>query len=186
MFTNQRGQGDLSLTREDGWRTDLREDKAEIGKSDSTSQTGRESTTGRRRLLGFMVGSGVVASLVSFIYPILKFVLPPPLAELDTDTVAAQADELAPGTAKVFRFGNRPAILIRLADGNYRALSAVCTHLNCTVQYRPHERDIWCACHNGVYNLQGANVSGPPPRPLQEFPVHVRGKEIVVSRGSRA
>ncbi len=165
---------------------DLREHKVEFRNFDSTPEAIQAAPPGRRRLLGFLVGSGVVASLVSFIYPILKFVLPPPIAEMDTDTVAAQADELAPGTAKVFRFGNRPAILIRLLNGNYRALSAICTHLNCTVQYRRQERDIWCACHNGVYNLQGANVSGPPPRPLQEFPVHVRGKEIVVSRGSRA
>jgi cytochrome b6-f complex iron-sulfur subunit len=162
---------------------DLREGKAEFRNVDSAPEAVQAAPPGRRLLLGVLVGSGMAASLVSFIYPILKFVLPPPLAEMDTDTVAAQADEMAPGTAKVFRFGNRPAILIRLADGNYRALSAICTHLNCTVQYRRQERDIWCACHNGVYNLQGANVSGPPPRPLQEFPVHVRGKEIVVSRG---
>ncbi len=151
----------------------------------SAPEAGRVATPGRRRLLGFLVGSGVVASLVSIIYPILKFVLPPRRAEMDADTVAAQANELAPGTAKIFRFGNQPAILIRLADGSYRALSAVCTHLNCTVQYRARERDIWCACHNGVYNLQGGNVSGPPPRPLREYAVHVRGKEIVVSRGAR-
>ncbi len=151
----------------------------------STPEPDRVATPGRRRLLGFLFGSGVTASLISFIYPIFKFVLPPRRAEMDADTVAAQADELAPSTGKIFRFGNQPAILIRLADGNYRALSAVCTHLNCTVQYRQRERDIWCACHNGVYNLQGGNVSGPPPRPLREFAVHVRGKEIVVSRGSR-
>jgi Rieske Fe-S protein len=165
---------------------DLGEDKIQIGNSEPSPEAGRAATTpGRRRLLGFLVGSGVVASLVSFIYPILKFVLPPPLAEMDTDTVAARADELAPGTAKIFRFGNQPAMLIRLVDGNYRALSALCTHLNCTVQYRRREHDIWCACHNGVYNLEGGNVSGPPPRPLQQYNVHVRGKDIVVSRSSR-
>jgi Rieske Fe-S protein len=54
--------------------------------------------------------------------------------------------------------------------------------LNCTVQYRNREHDIWCACHNGVYDLKGAVVSGPPPRPLEQFAVHVRGQEIVVTR----
>ncbi len=140
----------------------------------------------RRRVLELLVGSGVAASLVSVLYPIFKFLLPPRAGELDADAVAAHADELAPNSAKIFRFGNRPGILIRQADGSYRALSAVCTHLNCTVQYRTGEHDIWCACHNGVYDLQGRNVSGPPPRPLEEFQVHVRGQEIVVSRGSRA
>jgi cytochrome b6-f complex iron-sulfur subunit len=161
------------------------QNKAETGIPNPTPAAGQAATSGRRRLLGFMFGSGVVASLVSFIYPILNFVFPPPLSEMDTDTIAAGIGELAPGAAKIFRFGNRPGILIHQEDGSYRALSAVCTHLSCTVQYRPQERDIWCACHNGVYNLQGGNVSGPPPRPLQQFDVHERGKEIVVSRSSR-
>jgi cytochrome b6-f complex iron-sulfur subunit len=152
----------------------------------SNPEAAGKAPTGRRQLLGFLVGSGVVASLVSFLYPIFKFVLPPRHGELDADTVAARVGELGPGKAKVFRFGNQPALLIRLADGNYRALSAVCTHLNCTVQYRARERNVWCACHNGVYNLQGGNVSGPPPRPLQEYDVHIRGQEVVVSPRSRA
>jgi cytochrome b6-f complex iron-sulfur subunit len=144
-------------------------------------ERGQPEQPGRRRLLGFLVGSGVMASLVSVVYPILRFVLPPPTGELDADTIAAKANELAVNSAKVFRMGNRPGILVHMADGNYRAFSAVCTHLNCTVQYRQREHDIWCACHNGVYNLQGAVVSGPPPKPLEQFEVHTRGDEIVVS-----
>ena len=50
--------------------------------------------------------------------------------------------------------------------GNYRALSATCTHLGCIVQYRSDLQEIWCACHNGLYDLNGRNISGPPPRPL--------------------
>jgi cytochrome b6-f complex iron-sulfur subunit len=137
-------------------------------------------------VLEFLVGSGVVASFASFLYPILKFLLPPVAGELDAETIAAQLGELAPNSAKIFRYGNRPGLLVRSAEGNYSALSAVCTHLNCTVQYRSRDHDIWCACHNGVYNLQGGNVSGPPPRPLEQFEVHVRGKDIVVSRQSKA
>jgi Rieske Fe-S protein len=76
--------------------------------------------------------------------------------------------------------------LVRTPEGDYRALSAICTHLNCTVQYRAREQDIWCACHNGVYDLSGRNLSGPPPRPLELYEVHVRGDEIVVARRARA
>jgi Rieske Fe-S protein len=128
----------------------------------------------------------VAASLVSFLYPIFKFVLPPRTPEGDSELLVAKANELAPNSAKIFPFGERPGILIRKSDGTYVALSAVCTHLNCTVQYRPREQNIWCACHNGVYNLQGQNLSGPPPRPLEEFDVHIRGDEVIVSRHSRA
>ncbi len=152
----------------------------------STREASGAPRSARRRLLGFLVGSGVLASLASILYPILKFLLPPRTGELDADTIAARVGELGPNAAKVFRFGNHPGILIRQADGSYRAFNAVCTHLNCTVQYRARERDIWCACHNGVYNLQGGNVSGPPPRPLEQYEVHVRGQEVVVTRGSRS
>lgn len=145
-----------------------------------------ERIEGRRRVLGWVVGTGVMASFVSMVYPVLKFLLPPKTGELDADTVAAKADELRPNTAKVFRFGNRPAMLVRLADGTYRAFSAVCTHLNCTVQYREREHDIWCACHNNVYDLHGKVVSGPAPRALDEYEVHMRGQDIVVTRARQA
>ncbi len=151
----------------------------------TVSESGQPEQPGRRRLLGFLVGSGVMASLVSFVYPILRFVLPPQSGELDADTIAAKANELAVNSAKVFRMGNKPGLLVHMSDGNYRAFSAVCTHLNCTVQYRQREHDIWCACHNGVYNLQGSVVSGPPPKPLEQFDVHTRGDEVVVARGQR-
>lgn len=142
---------------------------------------------GRRYWLGFLLGSSVLASLGAVFYPVFKFLLPPRTGELDADTVvAAQTNELAPDSAKIFRFGSRPGLLIRLPDGGYRAFTAVCTHLNCTVQYRQREHDIWCACHNGIYDLRGRNVSGPPPAPLEQYDLHVRGDEILVARRSRA
>ena len=151
---------------------------------ETTAQT---QAAGRRKFLELLLGSSMAASLVSILYPILQFVLPPRAAELDADTVvAAKVDELGLNAAKIFRFGNRPGLLVRLSDGSYRAFSAICTHLNCTAQYRNKESDIWCACHNGVYDLQGRNVSGPPPRPLEVYDVHVRGEEIVVARKQKA
>jgi Rieske Fe-S protein len=97
--------------------------------------------------------------------------------------VAARKNELAPGGFKIFPFGGQPGLLIRNADGSYRAFTAVCTHLGCTVQYKSAESAIWCACHNGRYDLTGRNVSGPPPRPLEPFVVHESGDEIVVEKG---
>lgn len=153
--------------------------------SDSQGGVSREPSS-RRRVLEVLMGSSIVASLASFVYPILKFVLPPRTTEADPDTVVGKVNELPANSAKLFPFGERPAILIRKPDGSYAALTAVCTHLNCTVQYRAVEHDIWCACHNGVYNLEGHNVSGPPPRPLEEFEVHVRDNHVVVSRKARS
>jgi cytochrome b6-f complex iron-sulfur subunit len=130
-----------------------------------------------------LLGGGFLASLASFVYPILRYLVPPAVADLGADeVVAGKTGEIKPNGSKIFRFGTRPALLIVTADGDYRALSAICTHLACTVQYRPDLRQVWCACHNGMYDLNGRNVSGPPPRPLEQFQVHVRGEEIIVSR----
>jgi cytochrome b6-f complex iron-sulfur subunit len=138
---------------------------------------------GRRRFAGFLLGGGLFASAVSFLYPILRYLVPPETVDLGGDSVvAAYVGELKRGSAKIFPLANRPALLVFGNDGEYHAMSAVCTHLNCTVQYVADVHNVWCACHNGRYDLTGRNISGPPPRPLEQFDVHVRGDEIVVSR----
>ena len=130
-----------------------------------------------------LLGGGFLASLASFVYPVLRYLVPPAIADLGGDeAVAGKTGEIKPNGYKIFRFGTRPALLVVTADGEYRALSAICTHLACTVQYRADLRQVWCACHNGMYDVNGRNVSGPPPRPLEQFQVHVRGEEIIVSR----
>jgi cytochrome b6-f complex iron-sulfur subunit len=137
----------------------------------------------RRRLVEILLGGGMFASVISFFYPVLRYLVPPAVPDLGQDeVVAGKVGDLKPNGSKVFRFGNRPALLLLTADGEYRCLSAVCTHLGCTVQYRSDLVEIWCACHNGTYGLDGRNISGPPPRPLEEFQVNVRGTEIVVTR----
>jgi len=141
----------------------------------------------RRRFVNILLGTGLVASAASFLYPILRYLVPPKLPDLGGDAVlAAHVAELKPNTAKMFRFGARPGLLVQTATGEYRAMSATCTHLACTVQYRPDLREIWCACHNGMYDLNGRNISGPPPRPLEVFEVQVRGDDIFVRRKQEA
>jgi Rieske Fe-S protein len=142
---------------------------------------------GRRTFVDFVLGGGVLASLASFLYPVLKFVMPPPVTEpIETSVVAAKVGELAPNSGKVFKFGRRPGLLVNTPAGELRAFDGICTHLNCTVQYRPDYGQIWCACHNGLYDLSGKNIAGPPPRPLERLNVQVRGEEVVVSRGGTA
>ncbi|MCL2660046.1 MAG: Rieske (2Fe-2S) protein [Acidobacteriaceae bacterium] len=93
------------------------------------------------------------------------------------------ANKLAPGSALMFKFGAAPAVLIHHANGEWVSLTAVCTHLGCTVQYEPGADRIHCGCHGGVYNAYtGANVSGPPPKPLKLFKVAVNDTGVVVSR----
>lgn len=142
---------------------------------------------GRRRFVQAVLGGGLLASAASFIYPVLKYLSPPPAVDLGADVVvAAKVGDLKPNSSKIFRFGSKPGLLIQESGGQYRAMSATCTHLSCTVQYRDDTHQVWCACHNGIYDLAGRNVSGPPPRPLEAYDVHIRGDEIVVSRKREA
>jgi len=138
----------------------------------------------RRRILNFLLASDAAATLSAVLYPIFRFMNPPKVIESSASSVvAAKKSELRPNEGKIFKFGSKPGILIQTPSGEYRAFTAICTHLDCTVQFRSEEKMIWCACHNGRYDLTGKNISGPPPRPLEEFQVNVRGDEIIVSRG---
>jgi Rieske Fe-S protein len=108
---------------------------------------------------------------------------PPDIPEASVNEVAAgKVQDLKPNSGKIVKFGSLPVLLVRTSETEWRAFSGVCTHLNCTVQYKESSHQIWCACHNGLYNLNGQVVSGPPPHPLEEYSVHIRGDEVVVSR----
>ncbi len=90
-----------------------------------------------------------------------------------------------------FDFGGKPCLVIMAPDGKPRAFNAVCTHLDCTVEFHADRGELFCNCHNGVYDLNGRNVSGPPPRPLEKYNVTLRPdkdkpgqEEIIVSRST--
>ena len=137
----------------------------------------------RRRLLDVLLSGGVIAFLGAILYPVVRYLTPPEVPEgVASTAVAGRVAELKPNTGKIFRFGSKPGILVRLPSGEWRAFSAVCTHLQCTVQYRTDLERIWCPCHNGQFDLTGKNVSGPPPAPLESYDVNVKGEEVVVSR----
>jgi Rieske Fe-S protein len=140
----------------------------------------------RRHFVNWFLGTSVGAFLLSVLYPVGRYLVPPPAGESSAATVTLpiKPDEVKPNSGQIFKFGNRPAILIRTPAGELRAFTAVCTHLNCTVQYRPDLSHIWCACHNGHFDLNGKNIAGPPPRPLEPFAVNARGNQIIVSKGA--
>ena len=140
----------------------------------------------RRSFINWLLGTSAGAFLISVLYPVSRYLIPPPVAESAAGMVTLQIkpDDVKPNTGQIVRFGNRPAILVRTPAGELRAFSAVCTHLNCTVQYRADLGHIWCACHNGHFDLGGKNIAGPPPRPLEPFVVNMRANQIVVSKST--
>jgi len=139
----------------------------------------------RRGLIDNLIRAGLAALAGTVLYPLLRYLIPPKIKEVAAGSIiAAKVGEVAPNLWKIFLFGGKPAILVHTQQDTYRAFTAVCTHLACTVQYRPDFGHIWCACHDGHYDLNGQVLAGPPPRPLTEFSAAVKGNEIVVTRAA--
>jgi Rieske Fe-S protein len=141
------------------------------------------SNPSRRRFLDILLGSSAFATLAAILYPVLKFMVPPEIVEAQQNSVTVgKSGEIAANSGKIFKFGSKPGIIIKTQTGDLKAFSASCTHLDCIVQYDPNSKLIVCACHNGKYDLTGKNIAGPPPRPLEEFTVNVKGDEITVTK----
>lgn len=141
------------------------------------------SDKGKRDFLKYALGGGLIAWAASIVYPLFAYLKPPKQAEVEVSSVkVGKLSAIEKDSGAIVRFGNKPVILIRTPNGELRAFSATCTHLDCTVQYRKDFGVIWCACHNGKYDFNGRNIAGPPPRPLDEFRVVVQGEEVFVSK----
>ncbi len=135
---------------------------------------------GRRSFTNWLLGTSFGALAASIVYPVVRFLSPPRVAEASTNEVEvglANDPELLENGFMIRPFGADPVIVVRVADNDFRAFSAVCTHLDCIVSYRKDRELMWCYCHDGSFDLTGRNVGGPPPRPLQAYSVHL------VSRG---
>ena len=144
---------------------------------------GKPDNVSRRSFLNYLLGISVAGWAASVFYPVVEyFKIPKRKDDEPNSVVAASFKSLKPNEGVIFKFGSKPGILIKGADGQLRAFSAVCTHLDCTVKYRPDLQKIHCACHGGMYDLNGQNISGPPPRPLTPFKVVARGDDVIVSK----
>lgn len=137
----------------------------------------------RKKFIDYVLKGSLVGWLGSAFYPILAYLQPPKVPEANVNSITAGiAAEFAPNSSVIVKFGRKPVVLIRKDDGNFKAFEATCTHLDCIVQYKKDAKQIVCACHNGIYDMNGLNVSGPPPHPLQEYDVQIIRDEIVVSK----
>lgn len=141
------------------------------------------SPQNRRSFLKWFMRIGLFGWLGSIFYPIARYLVPPKIPEANISSLqVGSVDDFSTGSGIIFRFGRIPGILIRLKTGQFKAFAATCTHLSCIVQFRDDLNQIWCACHNGRFDLTGRNVAGPPPRPLEEFDVNLEGNEVWVTK----
>ena len=149
----------------------------------SDQETPARPALTRKRFVDWLLGTSFGGFVAAVVYPVVRYIIPPEAGEsaVNSVTLSVRPEDVPPDSGQIFKFGNKPGILVRTSSGELRAFSAICTHLQCTVQYRPDLHHIWCACHNGHYDLNGRNIAGPPPAPLAPYDVRVRGDQIIVS-----
>jgi len=71
-------------------------------------------------------------------------------------------------------------IFIVNTDTEPYALSGVCTHLGCLVNWQRSAQRFRCPCHQGQYDIAGQVISGPPPAPLQRLALHIKNDKVFV------
>jgi cytochrome b6-f complex iron-sulfur subunit len=153
--------------------------------SENDHHTSPENNGGRRGFLETVLGTGLFGLAAAVLYPAWRFVFPSRNVRVAEEAVSAgMVDDFPPNSGTLFRFGEEAALLVRTPDGEFRAFIGTCTHLGCNVEYRADLSLIWCACHDGRFDLSGKNIMGPPPRPLQSLTVQLRDDEIMVSRST--
>ena len=130
------------------------------------------------RLTGGVLGLGIASSLGLS----LRSLVPNVLYERPRLAKIGVPDAFPEGVSFV---DEHRIYLIRERSG-FRAVSAVCSHLGCTVKYAPFKSarevtvrnstyvskgEFHCPCHGSKFRDDGTNYTGPAPRPLQWFRV---------------
>lgn len=134
---------------------------------------------GRRKFLGLCLGGATVAFAGAAGWSVFRYLAPrPETAAAEKVTIPEQ--QVLPGAAQPFVFAGSPAVLVRKQDGTLVALSAVCTHLGCIVQWQKEQQVFLCPCHAGYYTPEGNVISGPPPKPLARLPFTVADGNIII------
>ncbi len=65
-------------------------------------------------------------------------------------------------------------------NGEIYAMSNVCSHLSCRVTWLANDQDYLCPCHDGIFDIQGEVVSGPPPKPLFRYETKIEDGTLYI------
>lgn len=125
--------------------------------------------------------------------PAIIYLLFPPKADKQGDWVeAGDITQLKPKTPEelVFR-RNRvdgwktsseksTAWVVKTADNRVTAFAPECTHLACAYHWEDERNMFVCPCHGSTFSVDGKVLSGPAPRPLDQFAVKLEGTKILI------
>lgn len=145
-----------------------------------SSKDVREKLVATRRLfLNFSITSILVALCGWFLYPIIKFLIPPVQNTIDPNVLSIPIAQIPCGTSMVTKYKGHPIIIIN-RGGNLFALSAICTHLGCIVKWDKNKEELFCPCHMAKYDLNGNVKSGPAPKALFALKTNVVNDQVII------
>jgi Rieske Fe-S protein len=130
----------------------------------------------RRQFIHFglaAVGTAWVGTLVQ------SRLFPSEQTDSEAVPVTIPLADLPVGGNKQITYGGLPVMVLRTKE-SIKAFSMICTHLSCTVQWRGDKKEFYCPCHDGYFDQFGEVIAGPPPVPLEQFPVNVVDEQVVI------
>ena len=161
------------------------------------SSASSSAPVGRRGFLGFVTWA--IGGLISlgFGIPALAYLFGPALRSQQEETwLPLGATSKVPlNTPTLFKATvkrqagwivseEQIAAFVLTEDGReFIAMSNICTHLGCRVRWIADKEQFLSPCHNGIFDKLGNVVSGPPPRPLDRYPVKVENGQILILGG---
>lgn len=96
-----------------------------------------------------------------------------------TDTINAPLTMI--GGAMLVDTSGEPLIVIRTSQTAVVALSAICTHAGCTVDYDASAQSVNCPCHGSVFSQSGAVLNGPAQSPLRMYAATLASDQITIT-----
>ncbi len=148
--------------------------------SDRPAFDPRETPVPRRRVL-LLMGAGALAAGGGLGVLLEACSGPPITVTLDFDpatlvvgTPTEVPFTLTSGSSSILA----SAWLVKTAGGEIVAFDPRCTHALCVYNWSDAAGRFKCQCHDGTYALDGAVLSGPPPRALGRFPLRLAGDVI--------
>lgn len=139
----------------------------------------------RRTFLSRLLKGSLALGLLSSVGVVVAYIFPPERREFNPGRLrlrVASLSDFSIGKAKQVVFAGRPIWVLRLNSG-FVALSAVCTHRGCIVNWDERRQLLSCPCHGGVFDMNGNVVAGLPRQPLPRLPVEVLGDGVFLGSG---
>ncbi len=134
------------------------------------------SEPGRRRVLEWIGQWAVVAAIVTQFGGVVRAFVPRVLYEPSKRFKLGKPSEYPEGVT----FVPTHRLFVMRERNQFHVISAVCTHLGCTVEWKEPTSEFDCPCHGSKFKSDGVPFAGPAPRSLSWYPLSVSGDGFLV------